>query len=72
MAKDYNEDRKLILAELLRLSCNLDKLRDISTTMAVEIGEIRATNAVKAGFWGSIGGTICAIALTIILKGVIK
>lgn len=72
MTKDYSEDRKLILAELLRLSCNLEKLRDVATTLAVEIGELRAANAVKAGLWGSIGGTITAVLLSILLKKVIS
>ncbi len=72
MTEDFNEYRRHILNELIRLSGNLDKLQVISTSLAVEIGQLKATNAVKAGFWGSIGGTLCAVVLTMILRGGFK
>lgn len=71
MTDNFSDYRRLILNELSRLSNNLDNLQSITTTLAVEVGELKATNAVKAGFWGSIGGTVSAILLSVILKGII-
>lgn len=68
----FSEHRKHILAELVRLSSNLDKLQSVTTSLAVEVGGLKATNAVKAGFWGSIGGTLGAVILMVLLKGVFK
>lgn len=72
MVEDFNEYRRHILNELVRLSNNLDRLQSVTTSLAVEVGELKATNAVKAGFWGSIGGTLCAVILTMILRGGFK
>ena len=66
---DFNEHRGHILAELVRLSGNLDRLQGVTTSLAVEVGELKATNAVKAGFWGSVGGLLAAVMMTIVLKG---
>lgn len=68
----FNEYRKHILTELVRLSGSLDRLQSITTSLAVEVGELKATNAVKAGFWGSVGGLFAAVMMTIILKGALK
>lgn len=69
MAENFNEHRKHILAELVRLSNNFDKLQTIVSSIAVEIGELRATNAVKAGIWGSIGGTLSGVLFITLLRG---
>lgn len=70
MPDNFNEYRRHILNELVRLSNNLDKLQGIAASLAVEIGELKATNAVKAGLWGSIGGTFGGILFATILKEV--
>ena len=72
MSEKFDEYRNLILAELVRLSTSVDKLREIASSLAVEIGELRATGAAKAGFWGGLGGAVAAVVLAFVLKEITK
>lgn len=63
----FGEYRRHILAELKRLSNSLDKLEGVVSTIAVEIGQLKAIDRIRAGFWGSIGGVVTAIIVTILI-----
>lgn len=72
MTGTFTEERRHILAELIRLSNSVDKLQDVALGLAVELGALKATNAVKAGFWGSVGGIGSGILLSIVIKEIFK
>ena len=67
---DFRVYRVGILSDIARLNGTLIKLQDIVTSIAIEVGQLKATEKVRASIWGSVGGAVggsVAAAVTALL-----
>ena len=68
---DFRVYRLGILSDITRINGTLIKLQDIVTSIAIEVGQLKATEKVRASIWGCVGGFIAAVATALLMQKVV-
>lgn len=68
----FKEHKLMILGDLKRQNDSLIKLQDIVSVLAIEIGQLKIAEKIRASMYGGIGGIIAAVIMTVLLEKIIK
>lgn len=68
MTNGFDNYKISILNDIHRLSDNLIKLQEITTSLALVVENLKATDKIRSAIWGSTGGLVSATLIVLLVR----